>query len=215
MKCPKCRNDSPDGSEYCPVCYEVLVQKPARPVESSPASAPPAAGGGSDWFSRIAVVAAGVAVAYWLIGGLLPGGRGGQMPVLSLPTRDSSARVALNECPTSKCLTVYVAPWCPHCRGASPLISAVREDVAKRGVTTRIVVGMDQEQAVVSYAEQFGPDTLLDLGSEFKFTVGVPAVFVSDARGVISKMRAGLPEISPPSDAAELREIESTYFGVP
>ena len=128
--------------------------------------------------------------------------------------RGAQGKIALDECPTSTCLTVYVAPWCPHCRATGPLIRAVRENAAFRGVTTRIVVGMDEQEAVEKYADEFGPETLLDLQRRFK--VGsVPAVYVSDNSGRILKEFHGLPESSPPPDSATLRQIEADFFGLP
>lgn len=218
MKCPTCRNECPDGAEFCPVCYEVLAKKPSPMIQDRPAA--PAASQGMSPLLKGAIVAAAAVVAYLAASSRykpLPGPASqleGQMPSLSLPTRGSSAPVALDRCPTDKCLTVYVAPWCPHCRAAGPLVKAVREDLAKKGVTTRIIVGMDAPQAVESYADDFGPDTLLDSGTEFKLASGVPSIFVSDAHGGILHKSAGLPEIAAPSDPAELRQIESEFFGL-
>jgi thiol-disulfide isomerase/thioredoxin len=137
-----------------------------------------------------------------------------RMPAVSLPTHRSGEEVALNECPTAKCLTVYLAPWCPHCRGSSQLVRAVRGDMLKRGITTRIVVGMDQRPALENFAEEFGPGTLIDEKGQFKVG-GVPAVYVSDNRGSILKHMTGLPEIHPPEDPAQMRGIESRFFGLP
>lgn len=136
------------------------------------------------------------------------------MPKIELPVLGSPGTVVLDACPTPRCLTVYVSPWCPHCRRSGPVIKAVEDDVRRRGVTARVIVGDDTDRAVRAYAAYFGPGTLLDPGALFPQD-GVPTAYVSDAQGRILSKTFGLPESSPPSDPAELRGIERRNFGLP
>ena len=64
-------------------------------------------------------------------------------------------------------------------------------------------------------ADEFGPETLLDSGTEFRLASSVPTVFVSDGRGAILKKKEGLPEIPPPSGADDLHRVEAVAFGLP
>lgn len=117
------------------------------------------------------------------------------------PKADEST---LSKCPTKKCLTVVVAPWCPHCREAQPIILATREYLKKKGVHTNIVVGMDKPRALAAYAKEFGPDTLLDeegaLGEG-----GVPHFYVTDASGRVLRNQPGFPpDVTDPREFAAL-----------
>ena len=138
----------------------------------------------------------------------------GVMPDIRLAALGTGATVALNSCPTPTCLTVYVSPWCPHCRRSGPVIKAVAQDARRRGITARVIVGNDSEKAVRAYAAHFGAGTLLDPGALFSQD-GVPTAYVSDAQGRIQSKIFGLPESTPPDDLAKLREIERRDFGLP
>ncbi|HVE14152.1 MAG TPA: redoxin family protein [Elusimicrobiota bacterium] len=107
----------------------------------------------------------------------------------TLETADG-AEVSLKSCPTPKCLTVYVAPWCGICRGATPFIKDLREYLSERGVASRVVVGKDRPEALKDYATAFGPDALLDPDGLLA-PKGVPQFFVSDAQGKILKALPG------------------------
>ncbi len=110
----------------------------------------------------------------------------------ALGTLSSGKTVSLAGCPTAKCLTVVVAPWCGYCRAATPHVLALRDYLDSRGVTTRVVVGMDKTASVKAYALEFGPDTLLDPEGQVSAN-GVPHFFVTDAAGAVLKEVAGVP----------------------
>lgn len=139
-----------------------------------------------------------------------PGGfRGGPLSVLS-----GARSVDLKRCPTAKCLTVYVAPWCGYCRASSEFITALREHLQSRRVSTRIVVGLDRIQAVREYASTFGPDTLLDPQGELGIS-GVPHFIVSDSSGKFLKSVAGTPGVlSPPWNEDAMSRLAALY-GLP
>ena len=130
------------------------------------------------------------------------------MPHLSLPTLAGTARTSLSSCPTRKCLTVYVAPWCPTCRAASPLIKSLRDYLFKKHIDTRIVVGMDQPSEIRKYAEKYGPQTLLDPSGDLRVD-GVPHFTVSNARGDILADVSGIP--------AGVRNVQdlASFYGLP
>ncbi|MBI5240734.1 MAG: hypothetical protein HY926_09695 [Elusimicrobia bacterium] len=109
---------------------------------------------------------------------------------VDLPTADGAGMVWLAGCPTAKCLTVYVAPWCSVCREGSGAIKALRSHLSGRGITTRIVVGRDSISTVASYASEFGAKTLLDPDEKVALR-GVPHFFVSSEGGAISFEKSG------------------------
>ena len=116
----------------------------------------------------------------------------GMFENLSLPKLDGSQTVSLFACPTRRCLAVYVAPWCPYCRAAIPLIRDLRGVLRERGMESWVIVGLDREPAVREYARSFGGDTLLDLDGAVK-AGGVPHFYVVDDRGRLLRHVAGLP----------------------
>ena len=155
---------------------------------------------------RLSLLAAALAAA-GALSGCSTTGRD-TLPEVSLPSLGSGAKTSLTSCPTAKCLTVYVAPWCPYCRAATPMIVALKEYLKDRGVTTRVVVGMSGPSEVAAYAKVFGAETLLDPRGAFPVS-GVPHFVVSDARGAVLREVAGYPQDA--KDAAEL----AADFGLP
>lgn len=113
-------------------------------------------------------------------------------PDVRLPTLSSQAGPTLASCPTKKCLTVYLAPWCGYCRKATPMIIETRKYLKEQGVETRVIIGMDQPQPLQEYASSFGPDTLIDLNGALEVS-GVPHFYVSNSSGEILKEVGGLP----------------------
>jgi hypothetical protein len=130
------------------------------------------------------------------------------LPDLSLPTL-AGPEVNLRSCPTEKCVTAYVAPWCPHCRAATEGLLALRGRLKSKGMTVRFVVGQDNPAAVKSYAAAFGPDALLDPDGRMRVAGGVPHIFVSDAHGRVERDFAGVPK-----DGATADELADAY-GLP
>lgn len=129
------------------------------------------------------------------------------LPDVALPTL-AGGETKLSSCSAPKCLTVYVAPWCGYCRAATPAIRTLRVYLADKGVATRVVVGMDQLDALREYAKDFGPDTMLDSGRALAVG-GVPHFYVTDASGRLIKEVAGMPsgDVDTPRLAA--------FFGLP
>lgn len=130
------------------------------------------------------------------------------LPDLSLPTL-AGPQANLRSCPAQKCVTVYVAPWCPHCRAATPGLLGLRDRLKAKGIALRFVVGQDNPAAVKSYAAALGPDTFLDPNGRMSAAGGVPHIFVSDAHGRVERDFAGVPK-----DGATADELADAY-GLP
>lgn len=128
-------------------------------------------------------------------------GPAGAMPELSLA--DAAGRETfLPECPKARCLTVYVAPWCPACRSSTAIIRELQAHLATVDVPVRVVVGADVPEKVRAYALEFGDATLLDPDKRWSVG-GVPHFFVSDAAGGVHKEQAGAYRGLSPAEYAQ------------
>lgn len=113
----------------------------------------------------------------------------GSLPDLSFPDA-AGKETFLPACAKPKCLTVYVAPWCPACRNATGIIKDLQSHLTQVGVDVRVVVGADEENKVRAYASEFGNKTLLDPDKRWSVG-GVPHFFVSDQDGGVHFKSAG------------------------
>lgn len=43
------------------------------------------------------------------------------------------------KCPEPKCLTIYVAHWCPYCTKAKPMIVKLTEELRSEGVEVNVI----------------------------------------------------------------------------
>jgi hypothetical protein len=134
----------------------------------------------------------------------------GVLPQSPLPVLSGGEEVSLSRCPTEKCLTVYVAPWCGYCRASTGAVKALKEYLRERNVSTRIVVGLDKEANLRDYAREFGPETVLDAGGAVAVQGGVPHFYISDRSGRVLRELAGVPQDAI-TDVAQL----AAYFGLP
>ena len=130
------------------------------------------------------------------------------LPPIELAKLAGGAGGSMASCPTEKCLTVYVAPWCGYCRAGTPTMIALRAFLKTKNVATRFVVGMAPLEDVKEYAKEFGPEALLDPDNAMGVRGGVPHFFVSDATGRVLKRVPGLPQTG---DV----ELLAAYFGLP
>jgi hypothetical protein len=118
---------------------------------------------------------------------------GSQLPDLRLPTAGGAPGPSLATCPTDKCLTVLVAPWCGVCHSVAPQIVLLRRWLDGAGISSRVVVGLsDDDASIRDFAREFGPDALLDRAGGMKAR-GVPLFLVSDRQGRIVKSVPGYP----------------------
>lgn len=113
-------------------------------------------------------------------------------PDISLPVLGGGKPMALRACGAAKCFLVYVTPWCPHCREATPHVLKLAEFLAPKNIPTRVIVGQDTDEHLENYARAFGPQTALDRGNEVPVN-GVPHFFVVDNEGRLLAERAGFP----------------------
>lgn len=127
---------------------------------------------------------------------------------VALPALGSGGTVALDSCPTERCLIAYVAPWCGVCRASTALLRELKPYLRERGVETRIVVGQGKPDQIEQYAAEFGPGTLIDLSERVPIHGGVPQFILSDKTGQVLARQPGLPRIiRPPITAADLKEV--------
>jgi hypothetical protein len=136
------------------------------------------------------------------------GSKSSSLPDVKLPTLGGKSSASLASCPTKKCLTVVVAPWCGYCRAGTPMMLQARSWLADRDVAMRVVVGMAEEGSVREYAREFGPEALLDPKGAVRVTGGVPHFYVTNESGAILKEVAGMP-MTP--DVARFAD----YLGLP
>lgn len=151
--------------------------------------------GGGRWSPRTILAAVALAAAMGAALVFSPPDRQAQpetkLPRAALKTA-AGKPVELSSCPTAKCLTVVVAPWCGYCRSSTEKIVELDSFLAARKITTRVVVTMDQAGALAGYARDFGPQALLDTGSLVSVR-GVPHFIVSDPHGNVLSTAAGVP----------------------
>lgn len=102
-------------------------------------------------------------------------------------------------CLGEKCLTIYVAPWCPACKSLRPTIIELAKTLSDEGIEVNVIVGQDSQKETEKYAASYPFPVLLDPQGEFFKKAkqrGVPFFMVSDRKGkVVSKMAGGTPHI--------------------
>jgi thiol-disulfide isomerase/thioredoxin len=129
------------------------------------------------------------------------------LPDARLPTLAGIPGPSLAACPTDKCLTILVAPWCSVCHRAAPSIVTLRRFLDKSGVASRVVVGSsDDLPAIKKFAAEFGSDSLLDDGGALR-SRGVPCFLVTDRRGKVLKTVNGFPNVPGPEELARYLDL--------
>ncbi|MFI5361399.1 MAG: TlpA family protein disulfide reductase [Elusimicrobiota bacterium] len=136
-------------------------------------------------------------------GGSSPAAR--RLPDARLPTLGGVVGPSLATCPTEKCLTILVAPWCGVCRAEAPNFVALRHFLDARGISSRVVVGLsDDLPAIKTFAAVFGADALLDADGAMSSRT-TPLLLVTDREGRVLKALEGFP--SRISSAEELAKF--------
>lgn len=125
------------------------------------------------WFWWVVIAGA----AYMLFG------RAASMPLEKLERFDAKRPAAARaetyvggSCGRQRCMLVYVAPWCPQCRRAHGMILESVDRLEAEGIETTVVLGMDDQAALESYAADFPFPVHLDPGRKLYDQL--------DARGV-------------------------------
>lgn len=139
-----------------------------------------------------------IVVALLVILALYVGNRPELLPRHALPVQEGALRQGTKPaggvCPSERCLLVYVAPWCPSCRRAEPMLAELRASLLRDGVGIEVVVGMDEPPELEAHARTFGYPVLLDMDGAVKRDAGirgVPYFIVTDRRGQVIKRQAG------------------------
>jgi thiol-disulfide isomerase/thioredoxin len=127
---------------------------------------------------------------------LTPADRRAGQPEVRLPRSPlmttAGNPVELSSCPTPKCLTVVVAPWCGYCRASTEKLVELGSYLTARKITTRVVVTMDKPDALSEYAREFGPEAITDT-SGLVSVRGVPHFIISDPEGRVLDTASGVP----------------------
>lgn len=130
-----------------------------------------------------------------------------RLPDARLATLAGIQGPSLAECPTDRCLTVLVAPWCSVCHGAAPSIVRLRRYLDRAGVSSRVVVGASDDLAEIKkFAAEFGPDALLDPDGRMSAR-SVPLFLVSGRDGKIVKVVNGFPNTNGPEELARYLKL--------
>ncbi len=102
-------------------------------------------------------------------------------------------------CTSKKCLTVYVAPWCPACKKLKPTIISLKDQLESEGMEVKIIVGQDSLVATKKYASTYPFPTLLDAEGDFfdkTKKTGVPFFLVSDNKGkIVNSLTGGTEDV--------------------
>ena len=131
-----------------------------------------------------------------------------RLPDARLPTLGGVVGPSLASCPTDKCLTILVAPWCGVCRAEAPNFVVLRHWLDARGISSRVVVGLsDDKAAVEKFAAEFGADALLDTGGVLS-SRSTPLLLVSDREGKVVKVVNGFPSgVRGPEELAKYLDL--------
>jgi hypothetical protein len=131
-----------------------------------------------------------------------------RLPDARLPTLGGVVGPSLASCPTDKCLTILVAPWCGVCHAEAPNFVTLRHYLDAHGVSSRIVVGLSNDAAAIrKFAAEFGADALLDADGVMS-SRATPLLLVSDREGRVLKVVEGFPSgIGGPGDLAKFLEL--------
>ncbi|MBI3549500.1 MAG: hypothetical protein HY078_10720 [Elusimicrobia bacterium] len=149
-----------------------------------------------------------------LLAALSFSGCGGCKPVEKLPdvtleTLDGSTAPSLAECPAKRCMTIVITPWCGVCHIVVPYIVAFKKHLTGTEVACRVVVSHAPVERLKTFAQPFGPETLLDPDKKVPAEDGVPMFVITESDGRVSKRMNGFP--SGPSTPEGL----AATFGLP
>jgi thiol-disulfide isomerase/thioredoxin len=89
---------------------------------------------------------------------------------------------------SSRCLIVYLAPWCPYCKSSQKVLVALENQLKKLGSSNgiRVVVGMDTKEKLEKYASNFSLPVYIDDSKDLYNLLncsGVPSWTVIDMEG--------------------------------
>lgn len=103
------------------------------------------------------------------------------------------------KCISGKCLTVYVAPWCPACKGLTPTINKLANELEAEGISTQIIVGYDKLAKVKAYSKRYTLPIYEDANASFYQSAdisGVPYFAITDVKGdIVNDMSGGYKSV--------------------
>ncbi len=149
-----------------------------------------------------------VAAALWLRRPVSLGAAGTPLSVVAADGRATGDRREVGRCTSgSRCLVVYVAPWCGPCRSSLPGDAALADHLRSKGIETTFVVGMDRPERCSEMVRSLGRDAVIDPDGSWAKKAGVrgvPHFLVVDSSGSVTRRQAGAPGGSPPEAAGAL-----------
>ena len=107
---------------------------------------------------------------------------------------DQNARI--DQCfSKTKCIFIYVAPWCPACHLFLKQYPNIKDHLAKKNIGTLIVVGADEDrQKEILLRNQFPEDAILDsIHADFRKTNQInafPTFIVTHSNGQVEAFGA-------------------------
>lgn len=134
-----------------------------------------------------------------------------RMPAITLPVASASEELGDPCLGQAQCVTVYMAPWCPHCHASIPFINDLRKWAEENSHTgIRVIVGDDQPERLEEMAKEVGGTVFLDRDRKFKQTMRfnpVPTWWVTDSDGEIKKTFSGRPAIGDRSETGRRKAV--------
>lgn len=144
-----------------------------------------------------------VLMVFIVLGGLIYISRPHHVPSTSLPVFLTGSPVGVRNvggaCPKSRCLLIYVAPWCPSCKQLNITMVALRDELEAEGVQVDFVIGMDKMPKLQAYSAGYNKTVMLDdQGFHKKAKIkAVPYFAVVNRRGnVENSMYSGYDDVS-------------------
>jgi thiol-disulfide isomerase/thioredoxin len=97
---------------------------------------------------------------------------------------------------STRCLVVYLAPWCPYCKRSVPIVQKLQERWEGDEIGIVAVIGADSSENIQAMAKTVGEGSYVDLDQSFGKQMGVkgvPAWFLMNDRGEVLTSFSGAP----------------------
>lgn len=125
---------------------------------------------------------------------------------------------ALDDCiARDQCIVAYLAPWCPNCKTAIPLIHTMRSIASKEGsLGIRVIVGSDNRSRLDAMASTVGGKVFYDESGAFLHQMGqsgVPSWWVINRQNQVLSSASGSMAFRE-GDEVQARQFMTGYLGV-
>lgn len=90
----------------------------------------------------------------------------------------------------SKCMVLYLAPWCPHCRDSIPAIKSLVKEVARYDAGILVIVGSDKPEKIRQTATSIPIPVIQDEDRIYSKMLNIqffPQVVLIDGSGNIKR----------------------------